>query len=919
MNVDLTHFSPEFAEISAGDTVITPNRRISAWLNQQIDKYKGQVDVALTSSNGSHGCVWESIKILPLSSWLDGLLEEARDIAGSDSQWAQHSLLGKLAASVLTSTQEKAVWEDIILQDGRDWIKPDGAAKQAQQAWSILNRWGQTEDLSSWDVNDNTHLFQYWLAEFQQKCNSNQWITQAETLGLIKQCVECGLFNVDGALSFYGFDSLEPAVKNIVDAFERNDSNRKKIPHSFISFPDAADKAVNSSETQAFADKEKEINAALQWLVTSNTSDPAGTYCVVAPDIADDRATIERICKRLIQPANYTHPGDNRWRDVVNVSAGTPLGSFGIVADALLLLQALGKPITRDEWGVLLRSPYWGASAHRFSLCSQFADTIAESKTDTLTSSYVRDEYVKLLNKKQQFDHGEDSLFVNLTLMSTQTVNGRKNFSEWADQIVATLFSLGWPGSRSESSQDYQLKQKFLEQVRALALYDEVVPPQTFTGVLKILKSALNETMFQVKTEQASMQVLGVLEASGLHFDGVWILSSDDQHWPESPAPNPFICQQLQRTTSMPNASAEREMAYAEFILTAFIKTSPLTIFSWHKIEGDSEFNVSPLLESLPAKEIAFDQGCEIYASPLLIANPLVERIDDVGPALPEGSKVKGGASIIKTQASCPFRAFALYRLGAKSIEAVEDGLSPAERGELLHASLERFWKSCQTYEQFLLYLADAEAFSQCIASNVGDALAEFKNFTAALNDAFLALEKDRLEKLVHYWLVNVEAKRTPFEIVSLEKTEQLTVSNLEVTVKADRIDRVEGGHTVIVDYKTGQKNRKAWEGDRPDDPQLPLYAVKHKDSVDGILFGVVKKGDSSLKGEVDDAVDIMQNSKSKTIAKIADWPTHVEKWEAVLTTLATDFSLGVAKVDPKNASSCDYCELTPFCRRKEF
>jgi len=128
----------------------------------------------------------------------------------------------------------------------------------------------------------------------------------------------------------------------------------------------------------------------------------------------------------------------------------------------------------------------------------------------------------------------------------------------------------------------------------------------------------------------------------------------------------------------------------------------------------------------------------------------------------------------------------------------------------------------------------------------------------------------------------------------------------------------VEGQHTVIVDYKTGQKSRTAWKGDRPDDPQLPLYAIKHRDDVHGVVFAVVKQGGSGVKGEMDEAVSLIDGRNTTSIGKIEDWPTHVDNWDRVLTTLADDFSAGVATVDPKNKSSCDYCDLTTFCRRKE-
>ena len=43
---------------------------------------------------------------------------------------------------------------------------------------------------------------------------------------------------------------------------------------------------------------------------------------------------------------------------------------------------------------------------------------------------------------------------------------------------------------------------------------------------------------------------------------------------------------------------------------------------------------------------------------------------------------------------------------------------------------------------------------------------------------------------------------------------------------EVDRLDRLPGGGYAIIDYKTGAVSPAQWEGDRPDAPQLPLYAA---------------------------------------------------------------------------------------------
>ena len=117
MTYDLLQISPEFAHILASDVVITPNRRISAWLNRQLDQHNAR--------NHEAGEAWKSVNIIPLSTWLDNLFDEARDNVAVNTQWIDLSVTGVLSSLVLSSSQEKVVWEQVIKRQG--WPTPVAA------------------------------------------------------------------------------------------------------------------------------------------------------------------------------------------------------------------------------------------------------------------------------------------------------------------------------------------------------------------------------------------------------------------------------------------------------------------------------------------------------------------------------------------------------------------------------------------------------------------------------------------------------------------------------------------------------------------------------------------------------------------------------------------------------------------------
>lgn len=122
----------------------------------------------------------------------------------------------------------------------------------------------------------------------------------------------------------------------------------------------------------------------------------------------------------------------------------------------------------------------------------------------------------------------------------------------------------------------------------------------------------------------------------------------------------------------------------------------------------------------------------------------------------------------------------------------------------------------------------------------------------------------------------------------------------------------------IILDYKTGPAKPADWLGDRPDAPQLPLYAVvaqsPHAESshLAAIAFGNVRAGTVGLSGYA--AYDNVLPKASRL--KTDSLESQVDEWRVVLTALAEDFHDGDARVAPKQyPTTCRYCEQRLLCR----
>ena len=53
----------------------------------------------------------------------------------------------------------------------------------------------------------------------------------------------------------------------------------------------------------------------------------------------------------------------------------------------------------------------------------------------------------------------------------------------------------------------------------------------------------------------------------------------------------------------------------------------------------------------------------------------------------------RGGTTLLKDQAHCPFRAFVHHRLKCTQLDSPEAGISAMSRGDLVHLALEKIWQ----------------------------------------------------------------------------------------------------------------------------------------------------------------------------------------------------------------------------------
>jgi ATP-dependent helicase/DNAse subunit B len=188
----------------------------------------------------------------------------------------------------------------------------------------------------------------------------------------------------------------------------------------------------------------------------------------------------------------------------------------------------------------------------------------------------------------------------------------------------------------------------------------------------------------------------------------------------------------------------------------------------------------------------------------------------------------------------------------------------------------------------------------------------------------YLELEVQRLTGLITEWLA-YEATRVDFEVAETEVDRTIHISGLTIDLRLDRIDRLNDGSLLVIDYKSGDVSPKAWELPRPDDVQLPLYAGFALDREDevlgGLAFAKVRPGDLAFTGHVGDpAATLFAGLKgSSTLVKNALSAEQLIGWREHIKQLAKDFLTGRAEIDPREyPKTCERCGLQTLCRVEE-
>ena len=426
-------------------------------------------------------------------------------------------------------------------------------------------------------------------------------------------------------------------------------------------------------------------------------------------------------------------------------------------------------------------------------------------------------------------------------------------------------------------------------------------------------------------------------------FDHVHLVGLVETDWPERQARSIFFTSGLLKALGWPQEPDHVRAQQAAFrdLLALAARTTTLHAF---QLDGDAIVARSPLIEAArePTPHVIFRsldpdtlRRNAVFTDEVLTREAISSaRLPDdvarwlelrrrrpapedrryrgfVGPLVPRPYRV----SRVDRYVDCPFKFFSEDILGLPEEREESSGLTPLERGTLVHELFERFYRAWHAQGEGTITPATLPAAVALFATLTRQALLDLPEADRALEETRLLgsivarglaervfeLESDAggrvTDRLLEFTL------RGPFAFPQLLGIKQKTI---EVRGKADRVDVFEDGSIRVIDYKLGRLPDVATS------VQIGVYAHCVRAVLGGrdgrphpvrsamyLAFGDDRKLEGTL-GSSSQPADVAVDARASDFASIVD------RIEA-----------GEFPARPLRPSECQWCRYALVCRKE--
>jgi ATP-dependent helicase/nuclease subunit B len=855
--------SPDLlAAAEAGQTILAPNAELAAALFDAIERAQQEAGREL----------WSTPKVREFGSW-------ARE------QYALRHASEATLPRQLSDIEDRELWRQVLeASDASPELLDIGLAapppRRTVMEYAIP--WRRVEA----EATEETGIFLKWNRAFDARCR------EMDCVGAEVRLQELG--TPSETLRWIESPAWRPAARQWLKQHLRSIA-----PESGVQ--------ARTALLHAGAPG-RELAAVAGWMQERLSAEQRFRAWIFVPGLTQRRAEIEDAFDARLELRRFATLRDSRAARYA-IAGGTPLSKYAPVRAALQLLQASIGGVTFVQFSGLLRAP---------ELQDSERDASAAARIDLALRRYGPHEsslagWLKLadeLARQGGLSVPAAVLRLRAALQALEALKPNNRMSEWIGAWVSALNAASWSMRQRWSSVEFQAAQRFRELLAALAGAEAFFGSQPRDTAQRILARCAHETAFQPQTGIAPIWISGQPLDPWLQYDAVWLCGMSESQWPPPVEPVAMLPVALQRSFGVVAADADSQLAMARELLGRWQQRGEQCIFSYSDTTEGRAALPSPLLARQAASFSVPEAPAQPHWRALKAQAPAMQKfIDTQAPPFSQAERTRGVATL-RAQSRCAFRGFAEIRLGAERLEQPVPGFNDRERGELVHHALQEIWTELGTSDALRLLEPPAQdALLQKAASGAVQTVSRRRD----PGSRWRQRERKRLVELLGKWL-DVERGREAFVVESLEGEAQIAhIAGLELQVRLDRVDRLADGTRVLIDYKSGSA-AVDWRGDRPDNPQLPIYALLQPRALVAVAYGRVNAADAGFLAESERRNVFKPGGKATLLEEQSSLAALIEIWSQRMEVLAAAFAAGQAEVAP-TAAACRSCALQGLCR----
>ena len=885
-----------------GDTILVPNLRTKdAILFQYL--------------NDNSEATKHTPKILPVDIFIQNL-------------WELNSRNGQSHCSpfrIISPEEELILWETIIEEslESIPLLNISETSKAVSHSYHLIKQWiidkTEHENSDSNFTKKDTVIFSNWKKKFQKCCEKRGIITLVDaTISLINliSCKQIDHLPIRTAL--VNFHESPPLYRKLFNVLPGTVYISTDNAINFI-----REKTKTLIETK---DINQEVALCANWVNGISQNFPNAHIGILSPDKNLYKEKLERaLANEMRSEILYD---DLTIRPLVNsASTGLKLSDSGFIYDAFLILKLCKADYSINDIVRLLQSPFIAFEEDKSNSYQRERMAICSSLRKLSTITIADRDFLDFLdNEKTNFA----SEIFSLRLINFRTklrhMREKNSVIAWAELFEELLQCFGWPNNSDGNNLPIGVLKQWDKLLEKFRYCSDFLTKLDFESALRVLEKLASTTQ-QRSNFDGSLPIsyFSINEAVSLDYDYVWLLGMNDNNFPKPASPSPFIQYFLQESVNMPLSNGETELQTARGQIKKIIdSTKAMLISSFHRADEKQHYEPSRILEEF---NFTTSQNNNSTFKDNQKQQPSIEfeTVLNESLAINETENISGGSELLSDQSRCPFKSFAINRLGAIANPTPTIGISKMTKGTVIHRALENLFAKI-TSSKVLLSLSES-----ALKALIKEAAHQSINYLLLENKDVATpkvrnIELQRITKLLEDF-VNQEKNQPPFEIISLEKKLSAKFGNVTFNIRVDRIDKTSSHKFILIDYKSGKytPSPSEWVKDRPSDMQLPLYYLicdsNKVKPISAVLIANVNKEIQPTYSGASSEDSIKTGVKATKSARlgVTSWSKLTEKWSEKVSKLIADINDGKCDVNPINeAETCKTCGLQALCRKNE-